>query len=85
MKTKTKQKLLKKIITFIVLVGAYIIMPYPEFRYFFYIILVMLFIKVTDIAMQMKDDFDELYDSYIILSSLLEKIIGDNKTDRSAN
>lgn len=69
-------KPLTKFITFIVLVGAYMIMPYPVVRFLFYIIMVLLFIKVTDIGMQIKDGFDELYEAYVKLVSILK---GDTK------
>lgn len=69
-------KPIQKFITFIVLVGTYMIMPYPVVRFLFYIIVVLLFIKVTDIGMQMKDGFDEVYEAYVKLSSILK---GDKK------
>ena len=65
-------KPIQKFITFIVLVGAYMIMPYPVVRFLFYIIMVLLFIKVTDIGMQIKDGFDELYEAYVKLVSILK-------------
>jgi hypothetical protein len=55
-------KPISKIITFIVLVGTYMIMPYPEGRFLFYIIVVLLFIKVAAIGMEIKEGFDEIYD-----------------------
>lgn len=69
-------KPIQKFITFIVLVGAYMVMPYPVVRFLFYIIMVLLFIKVTDIGMQIKDGFDELYEAYVKLVSILK---GDTK------
>lgn len=65
-------KPIQKFITFIVLVGLYIFMPYPVVRFLFYITMVLLFIKVTDIGMQMKDGFDEVYEAYVKLSSKLK-------------
>ena len=65
-------KPLTKFITFIVLVGTYMVMPYPVVRFLFYIIMVLLFIKVTDIGMQIKDGFDELYEAYVKLASILK-------------
>ena len=55
-------KPITKIITFIVLVGTYMIMPYPEGRFLFYIILALAFIKVVDVGMKIKKGFDEIYD-----------------------
>ena len=55
-------KPITKIITFIILVGTYMIMPYPEGRFIFYIIVVLLFIKVVDVGMKIKEGFDEIYD-----------------------
>ena len=55
-------KPITKIITFIILVGTYMIMPYPEGRFIFYIIMVLLFIKVTAVGMEIKEGFDEIYD-----------------------
>ena len=69
-------KPITKIITFIILVGTYMIMPYPEGRFIFYIIMVLLFIKVTAVGMEIKEVFDEVYDSYISILSLLK---GDTK------
>lgn len=65
-------KPITKIITFIVLVGTYMIMPYPEGRFIFYIIVVLLFIKVTAVGMEIKEGFDEIYDAYDRLLSLLK-------------
>ena len=58
-------KPITKIITFIILVGTYMIMPYPEGRFIFYIIMVLLFIKVTAVGMEIKEGFDEVYDAYV--------------------
>ena len=55
-------KPITKIITFIVLVGMYMIIPYPEVRFLFYIILALAFIKVVDVGMKIKEGFDEIYD-----------------------
>ena len=55
-------KPITKIITFIILVGTYMIMPYPEGRFIFYIIVVLAFIKVVDVGMKIKEGFDEIYD-----------------------
>ena len=55
-------KPITKIITFIILVGTYMIIPYPEGRFIFYIIVVLLFIKVVDVGMKIKEGFDEIYD-----------------------
>ena len=55
-------KPITRIITFIVLVGTYMIMPYPEGRFIFYIILALAFIKVVDVGMKIKEGFDEIYD-----------------------
>ena len=69
-------KPITKIITFIILVGTYMIIPYPEVRFIFYIIMVLLFIKVTAVGMEIKEGFDEVYDAYIKILSLLK---GDTK------
>ena len=69
-------KPITKIITFIILVGTYMIMPYPEGRFIFYIIMVLLFIKVTAVGMKIKEGFDEVYDAYDRLLSILK---GDTK------
>lgn len=61
-----------KIITFIVLIGMYMIIPYPEVRFLFYIILVLAFIKVVDVAMKIKEGFDEIYDAYDNILSILK-------------
>lgn len=65
-------KPITKIITFIVLVGTYMIMPYPEGRFIFYIIMVLLFIKVTAIGMEIKEGFDEIYDAYDNIVSIIK-------------
>ena len=69
-------KPITKIITFIVLVGMYMIIPYPEVRFIFYIIMVLLFIKVTAVGMEIKEGFDEIYDEYVKILSILK---GDTK------
>ena len=69
-------KPITKIITFIILVGTYMIIPYTEVRYIFYIIMVLLFIKVTAVGMEIKEGFDEVYDAYDRLVSILK---GDTK------
>ena len=69
-------KPITKIITFIVLVGTYMIMPYPEGRFLFYIIVVLLFIKVTAVGMETKEVLDAVYDEYINILSILK---GDTK------
>lgn len=69
-------KPIQKFITFIVLVGAYMLMPYPEGRFLFYIIVVLLFIKVTAIGMETKEVLDAVYDEYISILSILK---GDTK------
>ena len=69
-------KPITKIITFIILVGTYMIMPYPEGRFIFYIIMVLLFIKVTAVGMEIKEGFDEIYDEYVKIVSILK---GDTK------
>ena len=69
-------KPITKIITFIVLVGMYMIIPYPEVRFIFYIIMVLLFIKVTAVGMEIKEGFDEIYDEYVKIVSILK---GDTK------
>ena len=65
-------KPITKIITFIILVGTYMIMPYPEGRFIFYIIMVLLFIKVTAVGMEIKEGFDEVYDAYVRLVSIIK-------------
>ena len=65
-------KPITKIITFIILVGTYMIMPYPEGRFIFYIIMVLLFIKVTAVGMEIKEGFDEVYDAYDRLVSIIK-------------
>ena len=61
-----------KIITFIILVGTYMIIPYPEVRFIFYIIMVLLFIKVTAVGMEIKEGFDVVYDAYDRLVSIIK-------------
>ena len=65
-------KPITKIVTFIILVGTYMIMPYPEVRFIFYIIMVLLFIKVTAVGMEIKEGFDEVYDAYDRLVSIIK-------------
>ena len=65
-------KPITKIITFIILVGTYMIMPYPEGRFIFYIIVVLLFIKVTAVGMEIKEGFDAIYDAYDNLVSIIK-------------
>ena len=65
-------KPITKIITFIALVGMYMIIPYPEVRFIFYIIMVLLFIKVTAVGMEIKEGFDEIYDEYVKIVSILK-------------
>ena len=65
-------KPITKIITFIVLVGTYMIMPYPEGRFIFYIIMVLLFIKVVDVGMKIKEGFDKVFNEYLKILSLLK-------------
>ena len=65
-------KPITKIITFIILVGTYMIMPYPEGRFIFYIIMVLLFIKVTAVGMEIKEVLDAVYDEYISILSILK-------------
>ena len=65
-------KPIAKIITLIILVGTYMIMPYPEGRFIFYIIVVLLFIKVTAVGMEIKEGFDEVYNEYLKILSLLK-------------
>ena len=69
-------KPITKIITFIILVGTYMIMPYPEGRFLFYIIMVLLFIKVTAVGMEIKEGFDEVFNEYLKILSILK---GDTK------
>ena len=69
-------KPITKFITFIILIGTYMIMPYPEGRFIFYIIMVLLFIKVTAVGMEIKEGFDEVYDAYVKIVSILK---GDTK------
>ena len=65
-------KPITKIITFIILVGTYMIMPYPEGRFIFYIIVVLLFIKVTGVGMEIKEGFDEVFNEYLKILSILK-------------
>ena len=65
-------KPITKIITFIILVGTYMIMPYPEGRFIFYIIMVLLFIKVTAIGMEIKEVLDKVFNEYLKILSLLK-------------
>ena len=65
-------KPITKIITFIILVGTYMIIPYPEVRFIFYIIMVLLFIKVTAVGMEIKEGFDEVFNEYLKILSLLK-------------
>ena len=65
-------KPITKIITFIILVGTYMIMPYPEGRFIFYIIVVLLFIKVTAVSMEIKEGFDEIFNEYLKILSILK-------------
>ena len=65
-------KPITKIITFIILVGTYMLMPYPEGRFIFYIIMVLLFIKVTAVGMEIKEGFDEVFNEYLKILSLLK-------------
>ena len=65
-------KPITKIITFIILVGTYMIMPYPEVRFIFYIIMVLLFIKVTAVGMEIKEGFDEVFNEYLKILSILK-------------
>ena len=65
-------KPITKIITFIILVGTYMIMPYPEGRFIFYIIVVLLFIKVTAVGMEIKEGFDEVFNEYLKILSILK-------------
>ena len=69
-------KPITKIITFIILVGTYMIMPYPEGRFIFYIIMVLLFITVTAIGMETKEVLDKVFNEYLKILSLLK---GDTK------
>ena len=69
-------KPITKIITFIVLVGMYMIIPYPEVRFLFYIILALAFIKVVDVYMKIKEGFDEVFNEYLKILSILK---GDTK------
>ena len=48
------------------------IMPYPEGRFIFYIIMVLLFIKVTAVGMEIKEGFDEVFNEYLKILSLLK-------------
>ena len=70
-------KPITKIITFIILVGTYMIMPYPEGRFLFYIILALAFIKVVDVGMKIKEGFDEVYDAYDRLVSIIKEDYND--------
>ena len=65
-------KPITKIITFIMLVGTYMIMPYPEGRFIFYIIMVLLFITVTAIGMETKEVLDKVFNEYLKILSLLK-------------
>ena len=65
-------KPITKIITFIILVGTYMIMPYPEGRFIFYIIMVLLFIKVTAVGMEIKEGFDEVFNEYLKILSIIK-------------
>ena len=65
-------KPITKIITFIILVGTYMIMPYPEGRFIFYIIMVLLFITVTAIGMETKEVLDKVFNEYLKILSLLK-------------
>ena len=65
-------KPITKIITFIILVSTYMLMPYPEGRFIFYIIMVLLFIKVTAVGMEIKEGFDEIYDAYDNIVSIIK-------------
>ena len=65
-------KPITKIISFIVLVGTYMIIPYPEIRFLFYIILVLLFITVTAIGMETKEVLDKVFNEYLNILSLLK-------------
>ena len=65
-------KPITKIITFIILVGTYMIMPYPEGRFIFYIIMVLAFIKVVDVGMKIKEGFDEVFNEYLKILSILK-------------
>ena len=65
-------KPITKIIAFIILVGTYMIIPYPEVRFIFYIIMVLLFIKVTAVGMEIKEGFDEVFNEYLKILSLLK-------------
>ena len=69
-------KPITKIITFIILVGTYMIMPYPEGRFIFYIIMVLLFIKVTAVGMEIKEVLDAVFNEYVKIVSILK---GDTK------
>ena len=69
-------KPITKIITFIILVGTYMIMPYPEGRFIFYIIMVLLFIKVTAVGMEIKEVLDVVFNEYIKIVSIIK---GDTK------
>ena len=69
-------KPITKIITFIILVGMYMIMPYPEGRFIFYIIMVLLFIKVTADGMETKEVLDAVLNEYVKIISILK---GDTK------
>ena len=73
---RIKVKPITKFITFIILVGMYILIPYPLVRFLFYIIVVLSFIRVTAIGMEIKEGFDEMYEAY---DNLLDLLKGDNK------
>ena len=65
-------KPITKIITFIILIGIYMIIPYPEVRFLFYIILALAFIKVVDVGMKIKEGFDEVFNEYLKILSILK-------------
>ena len=65
-------KPITKIITFIVLVSMYMFIPYQEARFLFYIILALAFIKVVDVGMKIKEGFDEVFNEYLKILSLLK-------------
>lgn len=70
-------KQITKIISFIILIGTYMIIPYPEVRFLFYIILALAFIKVVDVGMEIKEGFDEVYDAYDRLVSIIKGVYND--------
>ena len=65
-------KPITKIIAFVILIGTYMIIPYPEVRFLFYIILALAFIKVTAVGMEIKEGFDEIYDAYDNIVSIIK-------------